>query len=108
EQYALATPAGRVREFAGQGRLGSAWHAGDQRAAAAKYATAEHGIQTRKAGGDPLAGRPVLDPCKVGGAHLDARRPDAHGELGERIARAPILGDLNALCGDAVLLAALQ
>ena len=104
EQRALAAPAGCLRKLARQGGFGSAGHAGNQRAAAAEYAAAQHRVKTLETRGNPLARSVTIDILGLGGAHPDARRPETHRELGCRVARTAILRDLDAGRGDAVLL----
>ena len=58
-EAAFAAAAGGIDEVGGHARLAGAGGAGDQDAAAAVIAlAAQHGVQPRDAGGDPLGWRP--------------------------------------------------
>ena len=108
EKGALAAPAGRFEEEAGEGRFAGARAAGDERIGPAVDAAIEHLIQPRDAGGDAFFERLRLRVDAIGGADFDAVRADDKRHLVEHMGRAAVFDHAHLAHRHAVIHALAQ
>src|ERR1700728_3137670 len=95
EQRPLAAATGARAELPRESRLGGAGRTGDQRAAAAEHAVAQHPVESREAGGHSFHHCVWKHFRLAGSRHVHAVRAEAQWELSGREIRAAIFRDLQ-------------
>ena len=104
EEDSLLAPGGGLGETGSHTGLAGAGCAREQNAAAAmKAPAAQHRVEPRDAGGNPLVGHFVVQPQRCDGQHADAFLADEEGKFVGAVQRAPIFHHPQVACGDLVM-----